>query len=207
MILAIIAVGDDYINNCLKYLDKFKDSGYSVKVLTDKPELFNDYDVYHFKNQIFSYFEKILFPLKLMIEFESDVLYVDADWIQSIGDEFIKNFKGNDTFLYYTNWPYGDKFKDYPNNEYFKLFIEYLKSKNFNYDNLTTIMEWVYYFPNIKNVKNILRDIEMIKPIFEYISIQSNNGYIGIGNGEGIGLSYVLEKNDIKIELFKDIHV
>jgi hypothetical protein len=42
------------------------------------------------------------------------------------------------------------------------------------------------------------------KPIFEYQSIIKKTYYYpGIGNGEGVALSYILQKNNIPIDLFQ----
>ena len=103
MVLSVVAVGEQYINNCLPYLDKFKNNGYDIKILTDKPEKFIGYDTQLYENKIFSYFDKLLFSLRLVEKYNTDVLYIDSDWIQNVNDVFIKNFNGSNNVLYYDN--------------------------------------------------------------------------------------------------------
>ena len=59
--------------------------------------------------------------------------------------------------------------------------------------------EGVYYYPHLDKTDSVLYDIECMKPIFEYMSIIKSHPYSGIGNGEGLALSYCLNKNNISI--------
>lgn len=207
MILSVIAVGDPYINEVIPHLNRFNDYGYKIKILTDQSDRFNGYDVetYHHDKKIFSYFDKLIFPLKLSEKYKSNVLYVDADMIRSVSDQFIRNFDGGNEFLYHDTWPDGGKFKDYKNTHYFKILLDYFNLKNIDdIDDLITILEWTYYFPYSEINTNLLIDIEKIKPVFEYMSLMVDSGYSGIGNGEGLALSYVLNKNKIPVKKFKN---
>lgn len=210
MILSIITVGDSYIDKVLPYINNFIQLGYNVNILTDQPEKYFGLDVktFSYDKKIFSYFDKIIFPLKLLEKNKLGVLYVDADLIPRLSTEFLVNFKGGDNFLYFDTWPDGETFKSYQDSHYFKILIDYFKQKNIlEYDKLITILEWVYYFPIIddETISNLLMDIEKVKPVFEYMSVMVDSGYSGIGNGEGVALSYVLGTNKIPHSKFKDM--
>jgi len=209
MVLSVVAVGEQYINNCLPYLDKFKNNGYDIKILTDKPEKFIGYDTQLYENKIFSYFDKLLFSLRLVEKYKTDVLYIDSDWIQNVNDVFIKNFNGSNNVLYYDNWE-NDLFINYINDFYWKDLLFYFNLYKIDHFHLKLPLEWIFYFPNIDNVSQVLFDLEKIKPIFDWISTVVPSQYNGNGNGEGLGLSHVLDKNNIELIkfnkwLFKDI--
>jgi hypothetical protein len=197
MVLIIVAVGDDYIENSIKHISKFVNRGWDVRILTDKPEVFKKRKVttYQYKKKLFSYFDKFLFSMKIMEEEKCSVLYVDADWIQNIKRDFMENFKPNEEFLYYDNWPEYD-------NRYFSIIHDYWKMIDFDNTNLETILEWVIYFPYCEKIGKLRHDLEEMKPIFEYTSLCHNPEYIGLGNAEGLALSYVLKKNNIEIRKF-----
>jgi hypothetical protein len=202
MILSLVSVGEKYIDHCLPHVERFKNSGWEVHILTDNPNRFSGCEVKLYENKIFSYFDKILFTLRLSEKFKEGVLFVDSDWIHNISDEFISTFKGSDKFLYYDNWPNGETFKDYIKDPYFFNQQRFWEKNNFIYDNLITILEWVFYIPHTTKISDIIYDLEHIKPVFEYNSVMVDAGYSGIGNGEGLGLSYSLHKNNIKIKKF-----
>jgi hypothetical protein len=201
MVLSVVAVGEQYINNCLPYLDKFKNNGYDIKILTDKPEKFIGYDTQLYENKIFSYFDKLLFSLRLVEKYKTDVLYIDSDWIQNVNDVFIKNFNGSNNVLYYDNWE-NDLFINYINDFYWKDLLFYFNLYKIDHLHLKLPLEWIFYFPNIDNVSQVLFDLEKIKPIFDWISTVVPSQYNGNGNGEGLGLSHVLDKNNIELIKF-----
>jgi hypothetical protein len=208
MVLSVVAVGEQYINNCLPYLNKFKNNGYDIKILTDKPEKFIGYDTQLYENKIFSYFDKLLFSLRLVEKYKTDVLYIDSDWIQNVNDGFIKNFHGSNNVLYYDNWE-NDLFINYINDFYWKDLLFYFNLYKIDHFHLKLPLEWIFYFPNIDNVSQVLFDLEKIKPIFDWISTVVPSQYNGNGNGEGLGLSHVLDLNKIELikfnkDLFKD---
>jgi hypothetical protein len=201
MILSIVSVGDFYIDSCLPHLDKFKNKGYDIKILTDKPEKFIGYDTQLYENKIFSYFDKLLFPLRLIEKYQTEVLYVDSDWIKNVPDYFIDSFNGFDEVLYYDNWK-DVTFSSYVNDYYWKDLIYYFNLNKIEYNHLILPLEWILYYPKIENISNVIYDIEKIKPIFDWISTVVPSQYMGNGNGEGLGLSYVLDKNKIKMNKF-----
>lgn len=201
MILSVVAVGEFYIESCKPHLDRFKKSGYEIKILTDQPEKFKEYETFFYENKIFSYFDKLLFSFKLIQKYQTDVLYVDSDWMHNTNDNFIKKFKGHINALYYDTWEL-EYFKNYLDDVYWKDLIFYFNLNNIKYEHLLIPLEWMFYFPKTDNVNQIIYDLEKIKPIFDWISTVIPSQYTGNGNGEGLGLSYVLDKNNITLTKF-----
>lgn len=203
MILAIVAVGKNYIFNAKLYLPKYIENRWDVRILTDEPDAFPGMQTYEYTNKVFSYMDKLLFPLRLVEKLKQPVLYIDADWLQFISDELIANFKPTSEVLYYGTWPHGKYFPSIE-QEYFEPLITYFKKTKFIPDKLILMIEYLYYFPYINNISNVIHDLERIKPIFEYQSIVKRTYfYPNIGNGEGIALSYVLHKNTVPTNLFR----
>ena len=210
MILALVLVGDEYIKEALPHIKKFIDKGWDIEILTNQLGVFDGFEkttTYFYENKIFSYFEKILFPLKISEKYKSGVLYMDSSILEQIQDEFILNLDECDYFTYYGTWPMGQSFKDLENDVYFKYLIEFFNREGFkDYQTLIPIIEWIYYIPyNQDKIHNLIFDTERIKPVFEFTSLMYSSKYVGIGNGEGLGLSYVLLKNKVKIKRFQNL--
>jgi hypothetical protein len=203
MILSLVAVGEKYVKNCEPFINSFIDNGWDVHILTNQPEYFKAGKIDVYNHKVFSYFHKLLYPLQLVEKYKDDVLYIDADWIQNISIEFPKTFTKADTFLYYGSWPNGDKYINYKEDLYFKPLNNFWENLGFNPNEISTMLEWIFYIPYNEKIKNIIYDVELIKPIFEYMSLMTDTGYSGIGNGEGLGLSYALYKNGIPIKTFE----
>ena len=202
MILAIVAVGTKYVQKVTPHLSKFLEKGWEIKILTDKPNLFLNLETHKYPNKIFSYLDKLLFPLKLVEESKESVMYIDADCFDLISDELISNFKPTKEVLYFGNWPEGKNISDI-DLEYFEPFINYLNNNQFDYKKLPLIIEYLHYFPYFENISNVIYDLEKVKPIFEYQSIiQKTYYYPNVGNGEGVALAYTLSKNNIPMNLF-----
>lgn len=205
MILTLIAVGDEYIEKTLPCINKYLNHGWQVKVLTDKPYRFNGrVETYHYNKKIFTFFDKLLFPLSMAEKYREGVLYIDVDWMCEPSERFVTEFKGGDKFLYNNLWPHGDTFASYKTDGYFSVLMDYFYRENItNYDQLKTLVEVIYYIPYSEKLGDMIFDVEKIKPVFEYTSTIIDTGYSGIGNGEGLALSYVLDKHDIPMEKFE----
>jgi hypothetical protein len=203
MILTIVAVGDKYISKVKQYLPKYLQNGWDVRILTNEPNSFTNLKTYKYPNKVFSYIDKLLFPLRLVEELKQPALYIDADCLDFISDELITNFKSTNEVLYFGGWPEGKYFSD-TNLKYFEPLITYFKQIGFEYNQLPLMIEYLHYFPYVENISDIIYDLERIKPIFEYQSvIKKTYYYPGIGNGEGVALSYILHKNNVPINLFQ----
>ena len=210
MILVLVLVGDEYIEEAKPHINRYIESGWKVEILTDQPQKFKEFlniELHVYNRKIFSYFEKILFPLQIIKKHGDGVLYIDSSLLQSVPDWFLDTFKHTEDFLYYDTWTSGKTFKSLENDPYFENLIKFFKHENFNnYNELLTILEWIYYIPyNESKIDNLIYDAERIKPIFEYTSIFYKSKFNGIGNGEGLGLSYILFKNSITINKFNNL--
>lgn len=215
MILTLVAVGKGYSDSpeiILQQAERFKKFKWDVKILTDKPENFSGLEVYKYNNKIFSYFDKILFPLRIMEENRCDILYIDHDFMNNISDDFIWNFKGNDSFIYFENWQkwndeieWWDPWKYFGDFylEYYKPLINYWEKEQYDYKSILTIRECFMYIPYLKDVSNIIYEMEKIKPVFEYMSVVGENKFSGYGQSEGLALYKILNEQNIK---FKQYH-
>lgn len=210
MILALVLVGDQFIEEATPHIKKYTDMGWNIEILTNKPHAFSGFEnttTHLYENKIFSYFEKILFPLKLSEKYKSGILYMDSSVLLQIQNDFILNLKECDDFLCYGTWPMVESFKNIEGDPYFKYLIEFFNREGFNsQEGILPIIEWIYYIPyNQDKIHNLIFDVERIKPVFEFTSLMCTSKYIGIGSGEGLGLSYVLHKNGVKIKKFQNL--
>jgi hypothetical protein len=203
MILAIVAVGKKYISKVKQHIPKYTQNGWDVRILTDEPDSFLDLKTYKYSNKVFSFVDKLLFPLRLVEEHKESVLYIDADWLEFISNELILNFKPTNEVLYFGTFSNGKYLSDI-NSDYFEPLINYFKKNEFDYNKLLLMVEYLYQFPYTNNISDVIYDLERIKPILEYQSIIKKTYYYpNIGNAEGAALSYVLYKNNIPINLFQ----
>ena len=203
MILAIVAVGKKYISKVKQHIPKYTQNGWDVRILTDEPDSFFDLKTYKYSNKVFSFVDKLLFPLRLVEEHKESVLYIDADWFEFISNELILNFKPTNEVLYFGTFSNGKYLSDI-NSDYFEPLINYFKKNEFDYNKLLLMVEYLYQFPYTNKISDVIYDLERIKPILEYQSIIKKTYYYpNIGNAEGAALSYVLYKNNIPINLFQ----
>ena len=59
IIIALVAVGDKYVQEIIPYYNELKQWGYNVEILTDQPIHFNRGDVTLYTKKIFNYFNQI----------------------------------------------------------------------------------------------------------------------------------------------------
>jgi hypothetical protein len=197
MIFTFVAIGKKYIN----LLNEFFNQNESFKkmsiVLTNEPYSFNNVRTVHYVNKVFSYFDKLLFSLRICEEYKENVLYVDVDELREINILSIINQIENRelSVLYTINWP--PKTLDELNNKRWDLFKKIVK---INHNEIETIKENVLFFPKTLPIGKIIYELELLKPIFETMSLSEEKIYGEIGSGEGLALSYVLKINDINIK-------
>jgi hypothetical protein len=202
--LALVAVGEKYIEPASKVINDFFDK-WDIHVLTDNPTKlpFKCHTKLQ-ENKIFSYFEKMLFVLRLVEKHKSGVLYVDVDRVDEFGEELMNEIVLNESVTIKNYWHGNNKnFKGfYDSSIHFKPLIEYCKSNDIDYD-VDTFSEEIFYVPYLKNISEIIYDVEKLRPIFEYqslISLETNQYYPNIGNAEGLALSMSLKKNGEKLK-------
>jgi len=201
--ICVVAIKDHYRNCLVSELKRLRDYGWTIHVLTDDPQSFTDTNYELYPYTIFSYVDKILFPIRTSINLKQSVLSVDADRVEGLSSEFLETGIQSSSFLYERKWPaaeyvglfiYGDS--------YFDVLLEYFDSLDFNYDKLPCILEQIFYIPYFPELYKVRQDIERLKPILEYISVLHNYPYPGIGNGEGLALSYGIKNNNFNLEKF-----
>lgn len=158
---------------------------------------FADYGVFWdapYNKSVFSYFDKLLLPLKYSIENKTGVYYCDVNKLHEIDNLVAKDPY---SFYYKDHWPIATYFMEMKDAEYWQPLIKYFNHIDYDYSNLKTIEEHAYYIPYHRNSNRLLHTLEWVKPVFEYISCINHTPYVGIGNGEGLALSYALDKCNI----------
>ncbi len=200
MIITFVAVGKKYINQLndfFKTNESFKDNAI---VLTDRPNLFSDVKTVLYQNKVFSFFDKLLFSLRVCEEYREDVLYVDVDELSHLSiHEIIDQIDEKETSILFTiPWP--PKNLDELDNKRWKLFKDIVKT---DHKEIQTLFENVFFFPKTLPVSKLLYDLELLKPIFETMSILNEEVSNNIGGGEGLALSYLVKINNLKIKQLK----
>lgn len=221
MVLALVSINNPYCDDISKKIKRFVDNGWEIFILTNHPNDFTEYNTVFYPYKIFSYYYKLLFSLSIVEKYDKDVLYVDIKNIDEVSDNIIKNFKGSDKFIFLDHWQVlvtrgseimeckFDKWEKFNDNidPYFIQLKEYFNKINFDYSEMITIWERIMYFPKYKNVSEIILELEKIKPIFEYSSIINDSDYKnkGIGNAEGLAMSYILNKFNLPYNKFYEL--
>ncbi len=200
MIITFVAVGKKYIdllNDFFKTNELFKDG---CIVLTDRPNLFTGVKTVLYQNKVFSFFDKLLFSLRVCEEYREDVLYVDVDELSHLSiHEIIDQIDEKETSILFTiPWP--PKNLDELDSKRWKLFKDIVKT---DHKEIQTLFENVFFFPKTLPVSKLLYDLELLKPIFETMSILNEEVSNNIGGGEGLALSYLVKINNLKIKQLK----
>lgn len=202
--LALVAVGEKYIEPVNQVVNRFFDK-WDIYVLTDNVgSVPLKCHVKQHEDKIFSYFEKMLFVLRLVEKHKTGVLYVDVDRIDEFGEDFMNQMIENNEVTIKNYWHGTNKdFKgNYDSSIHFKPLIEYCQNNNIDYD-VDTFSEEIFYVPYLNNISEIIYDVEKLRPVFEYqslISLETNKYYPNVGNAEGLALSISLKKNNHTIK-------
>jgi hypothetical protein len=190
-----VSVGLKYSNILRGFLDRNESIKKDSIVLTNNMDMFHDVETIPYKNKIFSYFDKLLHPLRMVEEYRDDVLYIDVDelfndnllyWIKEIGTN-------EKSLVYLENWP--KQTLEELDDKRFGIFKDMV---NINHADIETIKENFIYFPKSLPSTKLIWEIETLKPIFETLTILHDEDKSTIGGGEGVALSYVLKNNNIK---------
>lgn len=190
-----VSVGLKYSNTLRDFLDRNESFKKDSIILTNNVDMFHDVETLPYKNKIFSYFDKLLHSLRIVEEYRDDVLYIDVDeliddnllyWIKEIGDN-------EKSLVYLENWP--KKTLGELDDKRFGIFKEMVE---INHIDIETIKENFIYFPKSLPSTKLIWELETLKPIFETLTILHDEDKSIIGGGEGVALSYLLKKNNIK---------
>ena len=199
--ICITAVNERYRDTLISQISRLQEFSWNIHILTDKPENFINFNTEYYPYSIFSYVDKILYPIRTSLQIQQPVLSVDANKLEELTDEFLEKGTISNNFMYLQKWPNAE-YLDFFDNSYFTVLIEYFESIKFDYHKLPCLVEQVFYIPYFPQLKKALNNIEHIKPILEYISVLNNFPYPGTGNGEGIALAYGIVNNNFNLEKF-----
>jgi hypothetical protein len=192
---AFVSVGLSYSKILSDFLSRNESYKNDSIVLTNNVNMFTDVLTLEYKNKIFSYFDKILHALRIVEEYREDVLYIDAD--ELFNDNllyWINEINRNEKFVVYLeNWP-KRTLKDLDDVR-FGMFKDMIDDIHLDSE---TIKENFIYLPKSLPATQLICELELLKPIFETLSILHEDDKSIIGSGEGAALSYVLNKNNIK---------
>lgn len=197
MMFTFVAVGKKYIDSLNEFFKKNESFKKMSIVLTNEPHSFENVKTLHYVNKVFSYFDKLLFPLRICEEYKENVLYIDCDELYDMNlTSLIEKIEERESSVLYTiNWP--PKTLNKLNDKRWELFK---KMVTIDHNDIETIKENVLFFPKTLPVGKIIHELELLKPIFETMSILEEKTYGEIGSGEGLALSYVLKMNNINIK-------
>lgn len=203
VVISLVGVNSYHVSNCTSTYWYLREQGYTVKVLTNRQDLFKPEDVYKYPRQIFTYLDKLLFCLDLVEEYGCSVLHLDAD--KYYEEHRIKSFLEKSQhyqITYQGSWPEGD-FGHYKNvNPCFKYLKDYCEYKGIEYKDWKTIWEYVMFFRDDIDYQAIRYELETIAPVFTYMSLMNNDTYtktpFALGGAEGLALSIVLDKLGIE---------
>lgn len=198
-IIALVAVGEFYIQEIKDYYWDLKKLGFSVKVLTDDSSHFDENDVTLYEKPIFNYFDKLYFSLNLVKKYNKNIIYMDGT--SALPQNILLDItqRSDSDFIYTSNWPKGNFFA-YDYTPSFKYLFDYLKYKQIPIKDYPTILEQVMVFKKTIDYKVISRELQIIQTVFDYVSIMNDETYIRpfvIGSAEGLALSIVLTNNNI----------
>lgn len=202
-ILTLCAVGNKYVEQAYSNLDRFLQNNWEVHILTDNPDKFLNCTTYTYTNTVFSYFDKLLFSFRVLKQTNSNVFSIDADKLYLISDKFIQQLHFYDEFKYYSINRWAPYFNHIEENGAWNIVYQYFKYLDMDTSNIRNFWEEVFYFPHhIFSNRQINKDIETLKPIFEYRSIKDEWSRPSLGEGEGIAIGYLLEKYKFKASKF-----
>lgn len=198
-IVVLVAVGNTHVNEILEYYRELKSNQTIIKILTDQPSNFDLNDVILYQKSVFNYFDKIFFSLKIVEECQKSVIYVDGSTPISKDsfDRLMEQLTTN--FLYVNNWPKGDFF-EYKDEICFRFLLEYMNYRNIPLKNYPTISEQIMVFNKTINHQLIKKELEIIQPVFDYISVMNDMTYskpFVLGGAEGLALSIIMNNKDI----------
>jgi hypothetical protein len=201
-VVALVAVGREYVEEIVSYYNRLKKSGYDVKVLTDHPQEFQSDDATLYTKRIFSYFDKLYFALELVKKYNRTVIFVDGR--ESIAEWMIERYTNNITAdcIYAEDWELGG-FLQYTNEATFEYLTKYLSTYNIPIKDYPTIYEHIVVFNKTIDYQLVIDQLEQLQPVFDYMAVLNcklyNKPFI-LGHAEGLALSIVLDQNNITLQ-------
>lgn len=202
VVVALVAVGEEYVQEILPYYGKLKRLGYNVKILTNYPHEFQSEDATLYTKHIFNYFDKLYFALELVRKYNRTVIFVDGR--ESIEGWMINRYTSNLTAdcIYVEGWELGG-FLQYTDKATFNHLVDYLTLYNIPVKDYPTIYEHIVVFNRTIDYQLIIHQLEQIQPVFDYMAVLNCKIYdkpFILGHAEGLALSIVLDQNNITLQ-------
>lgn len=189
-ILCLVAVGDKYTTYISPSTKEFLEKEYRICLLTDNKSLNGFFDIEIYDKAEFTYFSKLNFPIEMALKHGCGVFYCDVNKLHELNE---LNVWYSNRFTYLREWPIATYFREMENEPYWSQLVSYWNDIYYDYGDLTTIEEHVYYFPYTLELKCLLLTLREVQPIFEQMSRENITPYNGIGNGEGLALAYAID--------------
>ena len=213
MIYATMCVGEDW---CKKYSSEINNLGLenNVNILTNFPNYFPNCNTEMYHRNVFSYYEKLPFTLKLNIKYKDRVLFFDVDSINSpYLIPILKNKYEMDKESVYSQEVYDMKTTSNLDDESYKELINIYKSYSY-YIHPKYLHERIFSLPYKENqTEKIIEEILELQSVFEKIYHKdrkwpnrhrnqkwSDNG---CGYGEGGALSIIIHNMNIPSKSLK----
>lgn len=205
-IICLVSVGEEYHKYLIEKIDFLIKSGFYIHLLTDNTNKFENYkkyiSIYQYENEIFNYFDKILFFLRVSKKYKTNVFYIDVNKISENIEDIYSKFVDDTLVVFRNMWPQ----KININSDSLIFFKTYLTKNTISYDSdIIAFQESHIYFPYFKKINDIIKEFEKMKIVFGYQTLLNNKQYykpnfnkFNIGYGEGIAIYFVLKKFNIQ---------
>jgi hypothetical protein len=205
MIYATFITGEEYGPRYAQQVIR-EVKGKDVHILTDKPELFPECKTELYDKEVFSYYDKLTFLVRKVLERKQRVTFIDCDWFSGLHEGFDME---PDTFYTYALF----KFKDFEKKPFamegINMVIDVLEKNNFNLKRDVYIGEAIMSLPYLDCAQNILDDLYTLQVDWEAKfnqNVKTDNQSIsryaryGVGYGEGGALTAILQKYNVKLK-------
>ena len=173
-------------------------------------------DIRKYIPSTFRYFDKYSLTYLLTQEKQTPVLYLDVGRLNVDFYRALLDFKADKVEDIYTNsnWEGIESANElyninlpYIEYGYFNNILDLIKSKKINLSKIVPLLERIFIFPFSLKLGSVIEELENLRTIFESNSINKQNVYAGVGNGEGLALGYALVKTGTKRFFLRDIPI
>ena len=152
MIYATFITGNEYGPRYAQQVVR-EVKGKDVHILTDKPELFPECKTELYDKEVFSYYDKLTFLVRKVIERKQRVTFIDCDWFSGIHESFEME---PDTFYTYALFKFEEFEKKPFAMEGINMVIDVLEKNNFHLNRDVYIGEAIMSLPYLDCTQDIL---------------------------------------------------
>lgn len=210
MIYCTFCIGEDWCKKYSKSVNLLA-KNHNVHILTDNPKYFENCKVIKYERDVFSYYEKLPFSIRLSIENKKRVVFFDVDSISNFYFQSIlkKEYELDDISVYSLDI-YNPKELNLENESYMELMDIYRSYSYYLFPNY--LHERIFSLPYIKGqTEEILKQVLDMQSVFEekyhkdriWTKGHRNQKWsdVGCGYGEGGALSIIV--HNMKLPLKK----